>query len=171
MLFLLGSLIVILTMLVIISFTPYGFYTLLPRKPIIIGDSSKVEYVPIVEYTILRPKVYISTLNFLAHYLKEDNFTGIIGDRVFCTGFMYIGKRDLYETCVSIHNGIRLGVETNKIVSYHFDLLEPLIVISYPVIYAIEEPIEYRCNTLREVIISSISTIYNSGMTVIGWRE
>ena len=88
-----------LASMVFIQFTPQGFKTLSLNVPIYFGDENSViaEYISSVEYPVLRPRAHIVTLSYLAGHLEERT-SRIIGDRVFCSGFMYVNRRDLYTS-------------------------------------------------------------------------
>jgi hypothetical protein len=159
-----------LTTTVFIQFTPQGFNALSLRVPIYFEDENGVivERIPTVEYPVLHPRVHIVTLSYLTRYLMEET-PHIIGDRVLCTGFMYVGRRDLYTSCVSIHEVLRVHIESGRIVKHEFKALgniNAIMVINYPVVLITEEPIEYRSNILRRAVILKANLIYNSGITV-----
>jgi hypothetical protein len=166
----LSFLIIGLTTTALIQFTPQGFNALSLRVPIYFEDENSVivERIPTVEYPVLRPRVHIVTLSYLTRYLKEGT-PRIIGDRVFCTGFMYVGRRDLYTSCVSISEVLRVHIEGGRIVKHEFKALgniNAIMIINYPVVLISEEPIEYRSNILRRTVILEANLIYNSGITV-----
>jgi hypothetical protein len=156
---------------VFIQFIPVGFKALDPKVSIYFEEENNtvVEYIPIVEYSALRPRVHIATLSYLSRYLEEVVFR-IAGDRVFCTGFMYVGRRDLYVSCTSLSGVLRIYIENRQVVKYDFKALggtSAVMIINYPVTFMTEEPVEYRSNILRRAIILETSLIYNSGFTTI----
>jgi len=156
---------------VFIQFIPVGFKTLDPKVSIYFEEENDtvVEYIPIVEYSVLRPRVHVATLSYLSKYLEEVEFR-IAGDRVFCTGFMYVGRRDLYVSCTSLSDVLRIYIENRQVVKYDFKALggtSTVMIINYPVTFMTEEPLEYRSNILRRSIILETNLIYNSGFTTI----
>jgi hypothetical protein len=161
-----------LASMVFIQFTPQGFKTLSLNVPIYFGDENSViaEYISSVEYPVLRPRAHIVTLSYLAGHLEERT-SRIIGDRVFCTGFMYVNRRDLYTSCVSISEVLGIYIKGNQITKYEFKIQgTAIVIINYPVIFITEEPIEYRCNILRRAVVLEAVVIFNSGTTIIGIR-
>jgi hypothetical protein len=160
-----------LTTTVFIQFIPAGFKALDPKVSIYFEEENNtvVEYIPIVEYSVLRPRVHVATLSYLSRYLEEVVFR-IAGDRVFCTGFMYVGRRDLYVSCTSLSDMLRIYIENRQVVKYDFKALggtSAVMIINYPVTFMTEEPVEYRSNILRRAIILETSLIYNSEFTAI----
>ena len=156
---------------VFIQFIPIGFKTLDPKVSIYFEEENDtvVEYIPIVEYSVLRPRVHVVTLSYLSRYLEEVVFR-IAGDRVFCIGFMYVGRRDLYVPCTSLSGVLKIYIENRQVVKYDFKALRgtsTVMIINYPVTFVTEEPVEYRSNILRRAIILETSLIYNSGFTAI----
>jgi hypothetical protein len=156
---------------VFIQFIPVGFKALDPKVSIYFEEENNtvVEYIPIAEYSVLRPRVHVATLSYLSRYLEGVAFR-IVGDRVFCTGFMYVGRRDLYVSCTSLSDMLRIYIENRRVVKYDFKALggtSGAMIINYPVTFMTEEPVEYRSNILRRAIILETSLIYNSGFTTI----
>jgi len=156
---------------VFIQFIPTGFKALDPKVSIYFeGENNTiVEYIPIVEYSVLRPRVHVATLSYLIKYLEEGEFR-IAGDRVFCAGFMYVGRRDLYVSCTSLSDVLTIYIENRQVVKYDFKALgrtSTVMIINYPVTFMTEEPVEYRSNIIRRAIILETNLIYNSGFTTI----
>jgi hypothetical protein len=164
----LGFSILGLTFIVFIQFTPYGFNALSCKVPIYFEgkDIVTVEYVETMEYPLLRPRVHVATLNYFSEHL-EKNTSRIIGDKVFCTGFMYVNRRDLYTSCSSMSSALKINIEANKITKLEINAPGAFIVINYPLVFMSEEPIEYRSNILRRALIRETDLIYNSGATII----